>query len=129
MGTGGWGQSSKYTWQKICIGGCRTLRMSDLKKQLFRQIDTNDQMEVEKVERYLDLVKLYRKMNSSITKYGPMIEVENGSQKFLKPNPAIAQKVQISRAIITLGKDLNLDELGKKVVTDNQDDYNESDLT
>lgn len=102
--------------------------MSDLKKQLFRQIDTNDQMEVEKVERYLDLVKLYRKMNSSITKYGPMIEVENGSQKFLKSNPAIAQKVQISRAIITLGKDLNLDELGKKVVTD-PEDYNESDLT
>lgn len=102
--------------------------MSDLKKQLFRQVDMNDQMEVEKVERYLDLVKLYRKMNSSITKYGPMIEVENGSQKFLKPNPAIAQKVQISRAIITLGKDLNLDELGKKVVTD-PEDYNESDLT
>jgi hypothetical protein len=36
--------------------------------------------------------------------------------------------VQISRAIITLGKDLNLDELGKKVVTD-PEDYNESDLT
>lgn len=85
-------------------------------------------MEVEKVERYLDLVKLYRKMNSSITKYGPMIEVKNGSQEFLKPNPAIAQKVQISRAIITLGKDLNLDDLGGKVVTD-PEDYNESDLT
>ncbi|TXX26398.1 terminase, partial [Escherichia coli] len=28
--------------------------MSDLKKQLLRQIYVNDQMELEKVERYLD---------------------------------------------------------------------------
>lgn len=85
-------------------------------------------MEVEKVERYVDLVKLYKKMNSAISKHGPMIEVENGSQKFLKPNPAIAEKVKLSRAIIALGKDLNLDELGGKVVTDTKDDYSESDL-
>lgn len=35
--------------------------MADLKKQLMSQIDENDQLEVEKVERYLDLVKLYKK--------------------------------------------------------------------
>ena len=29
-------------------------------KQLMSQIDENDQLEVEKVERYLDLVKLYK---------------------------------------------------------------------
>ena len=77
-----------------------------MKKQLLKQIDENDQIELEKVERYIDLVKLYRKMNSSITKFGAIVEVENGTQKFVKPNPAIAEKVKISRALITLGKDL-----------------------
>ncbi|EOD7443598.1 P27 family phage terminase small subunit [Enterococcus faecalis] len=102
--------------------------MADLKKQLLKQIDENDQIELEKVERYIDLVKLYRKMNSSITKFGAIVEVENGTQKFVKPNPAIAEKVKISRALITLGKDLNLDPLDQ-TITDPDDDYDESDLT
>jgi phage terminase small subunit len=113
---------------KIFTRGCRTIRIADLKKQLLSQIDENDQLELEKVERYLDLVKLYKKMNSSITKYGAMVEIENGSQKFVKPNPAIAEKVKISRALIALGKDLNLDDTSK-IITDNEDDYSESDLT
>lgn len=104
------------------------MKQADLKKQLMSQIDENDQMEVEKVERYLDLVKLYRKMNTSIAKYGPMIEIENGSQKFLKPNPAIAEKIKLSSAIIRLGKDLNLENLNI-TITDPDDDYDESDLT
>ncbi|WP_142433437.1 P27 family phage terminase small subunit [Enterococcus mundtii] len=104
------------------------MKHADLKKQLLNQIDVNDQLELEKVERYLDLVKLYRKMNSAINKFGAMIEVENGSQKFVKPNPAIAEKIKISRAIIALGKDLNLDD-ASKIFTDNEDDYSESDLT
>jgi phage terminase small subunit len=104
------------------------IRIADLKKQLLSQIDENDQLELEKVERYLDLVRLYKKMNSSITRYGAMVEVENGSQKFVKPNPAIAEKVKISRALIALGKDLSLDDTSK-IITDNEDDYSESDLT
>ncbi|HEG4564957.1 TPA: P27 family phage terminase small subunit [Enterococcus faecalis] len=102
--------------------------MADLKKQLLKQIDENDQIELEKVERYIDLVKLYRKMNGSITKFGAIVEVENGTQKFVKPNPAIAEKVKISRALITLGKDLNLDPLDQ-TITAPDDDYDESDLT
>lgn len=104
------------------------MRQSDLKKQLMKQVDENDNLEVEKVERYLDLVRIYRKMNREISKHGIMIEVENGSQKFLKPNPAIAEKVKINGALIRLGKDLNL-EAGNLVITSNEDDYDESELT
>ncbi|MBP1044399.1 P27 family phage terminase small subunit [Vagococcus sp. BWB3-3] len=103
------------------------MKVSDLKRQLMLQVDLNDQMEVEKVERYIDLIKLYLKMNSSITKHGAMIEIENGSQKYMKPNPAIAEKVKLSRAIIALGKDLNLDVLNK-TITSTEEDYSEDDL-
>lgn len=105
------------------------MKQSDLKKQLMKQIDVNDQLELEKVERYLDLVSLYRKLNSAIKEYGAMVEVENGSQKFVKINPAIAEKIKVSGAIIKLGKDLNLDELSITVTDDSGDDYDESDLT
>lgn len=103
------------------------MKVSDLKKQLMAQVDLNDQMEVEKVERYIDLIKLYKKMNTAITKHGAMIEIENGSQKFLKPNPAIAEKIKINRSLIALGKDLNLDVLNK-TITSNEEDYSEGDL-
>lgn len=103
------------------------MRQSDLKKQLMKQVDENDNLEVEKVERYLDLVRLYRKMNREISKHGVMTEVHNGSQKFLKPNPAIAEKVKINGALIRLGKDLNLE--ADNLITSNEDDYDESDLT
>lgn len=92
------------------------------------QVDLNDQMEVEKVERYIDLIKLYKKMNQAINKYGPMIEIENGTQKYLKPNPAIAEKIKINRSLIALGKDLNLDDM-EKTITNTEDDYSEGDLT
>lgn len=104
------------------------MKQSELKKQLMNQVDVNDQMELEKVERYLDLVKIYRRLNKDIRKFGVMIEVKNGSQEFIKPNPAITEKMKINRALIALGKDLSLDE-SSKIITSNEDDYDESDLT
>ena len=104
------------------------MRQADLKKQLMSQIDANDQVELEKVERYLDLVRLYRKMNHAITKFGAIVEIENGSQKFVKPNPAIAEKIKISRSLIALGRDLNLDDTSK-IITSVDDEYSEDDLT
>ncbi|MED3275179.1 terminase, partial [Bacillus thuringiensis] len=38
-----------------------------LKEQLMNSIDTTDLVEVEKVERYIDLVKAFRKINKTIT--------------------------------------------------------------
>ncbi|WP_424685134.1 P27 family phage terminase small subunit [Enterococcus sp.] len=104
------------------------MKQADLKKQLMAQVDSNDQLKVEKVERYLDLVRIYRKLNTAISKFGPMIEVENGSQKFLKPNPAISEKIKLSAAITRLGKDLNLQD-SEMTLTDMDDEYDESDLT
>lgn len=42
-------------------------------------IDIKDLVEVEKVERYIDLVKAFRKMNRTINKEGDSVTVKNGS--------------------------------------------------
>ncbi|MED3273121.1 terminase, partial [Bacillus thuringiensis] len=44
-----------------------------LKEQLMNSIDTKDLVEVEKVERYIDLVKAFRKINKTITKEGESV--------------------------------------------------------
>lgn len=103
------------------------MNMKDLKKQLMSQVDENDKIAVEKVERYIELVELNKKMSVAIRKYGPVVEIENGPQRFIKPNPAIAEKLKINRVLIALGKDLELDDDGK-IVTSIDEEYSEDDL-
>ncbi|EHD5018730.1 P27 family phage terminase small subunit [Listeria monocytogenes] len=102
------------------------MNQSKIKKQLMGQIDENDEIEKEKVERYMSLVKMFYKLDKEIKSHGLMIETINGKQKFIKPNPAIAEKNKLNASLIALGKDLNLDE-PKKVLT-NEDSYSKSDL-
>ncbi|KAA9534125.1 P27 family phage terminase small subunit [Listeria monocytogenes] len=101
------------------------MNQKKLRKQLMDQIDENDEIEKEKVERYMSLVKMFYQLDKEIDR-GLMIETINGKQKFIKPNPAIAEKNKLNASLIALGKDLNLDE-PKKVLT-NEDSYSKSDL-
>ena len=80
--------------------------ISKLKKQLLDRIDTNDLAEVEKVERYIDLVKSFRKVNKTINEEGESVVTENGSQRFTKAHPLISERNKINSQLIALGKDI-----------------------
>ena len=80
------------------------MKIGELKNQLMNLIDSGNQIEVEKVERYLNLVKIYRELDKTLKKDGYMIEVRNGAQTFLKANSAIGEKVKINQALIKLGE-------------------------
>ncbi|WP_309476872.1 P27 family phage terminase small subunit [Bacillus sp. ISL-34] len=58
--------------------------VTELKKQLMSKIDKKDFVQVDKVERYIDLVKSFRKINKIINKEGETLTTKNGSQQFLK---------------------------------------------
>lgn len=84
--------------------------ISKLKKQLMDRIDTNDLAEVEKVERYIDLVKSFRKVNKTINEEGESVVTENGSQRFTKAHPLISERNKINSQLIALGKDIKFKE-------------------
>ncbi|WP_313897905.1 terminase [Bacillus thuringiensis] len=63
-----------------------------LKEQLMNSVDTTDLVEVEKVERYIDLVKAFRKINKTITKEGESVTIKNGTQVFVKAHPLISER-------------------------------------
>lgn len=88
-------------------------------------IDITDLVEVEKVERYIDLVKAFRKINKTITKEGESVTIQNGSQVFVKAHPLISERNKINSSLIALGRDI------KFVVKNNipNTGYNKSDLT
>ncbi|MBM6506688.1 hypothetical protein WL766_06365 [Staphylococcus pasteuri] len=77
---------------------------------LMSQIDTNNNVEVEKVERYINLLKLFYALDVYIEQSGPITIVKNASQEFVKANPAIAEKNKVSGSLLALEKSFQLDK-------------------
>lgn len=91
-----------------------------IKKYLLTQVDENNPVEVEKVERYANLLKLFYALDKEIKAHGTLVETVNASQKFLKPNPAVAEKNKINASLLAIEKTFNLD---KKDSDEPADDY------
>lgn len=100
--------------------------LTKVKKELLKRIDSNDSIQLEKVDRYINLLDIYYKLDEAIEEFGTMITTVNGSQRFTKPNPAIAEKNKINSSLIALGRDLGLDASPK--TGDPSAGYDKSDL-
>ena len=100
--------------------------ITKLKEQLMGKIDVNDLVQVEKVERYIELVKSFRKISKSIDKEGESVTTNNGPQVFIKAHPLISERNKINSQLIALGKDID-EHLKAKTPNDNKG-YSTSDL-
>lgn len=78
--------------------------IKDLESQLMSRIDTEDFVQVEKVERYINLVKSFRKINKTIEKEGESITTENGSQRFTKAHPLIGERNKVNASLLNIEK-------------------------
>ncbi|WP_241475473.1 P27 family phage terminase small subunit [Priestia flexa] len=101
--------------------------ISDLKAQLMRQIDVNDLVQVEKVERYVSLVESFRNADETIKREGESITTENGSQRFTKAHPLIGERNKINSSLIALGKDIDSYRVSDQPSRESND-YDNSDL-
>lgn len=81
--------------------------LGQLKKQLLSRIDTEDLLEVNKVERMIKLLDDMQKCDAEIKKEGISIIVENGSQRYIKSHPSLNDKVKINAQLISLEKTIN----------------------
>lgn len=86
------------------------VKITDLKDQLMKKINVEDVSQVEKVERYIDLVKSFRKINSIILKEGETVVTENGAQRFTKAHPLLGERNKINTSLISMEKSFNFDE-------------------
>lgn len=76
--------------------------IDELEKELLSKIDTASQKELEKVNRYINLIRLFYDLDESIKTEGAMVMTENGAQRFLKPNPAIQEKNRINTQLLSI---------------------------
>lgn len=86
------------------------MNADDIKKELLSKINKKDAVQVEKVERYMNLLYIYYSLDESIKEDGTMVVTENGAQRFIKPNPAIAEKNKISGSLLALEKSFEFDK-------------------
>jgi phage terminase small subunit len=78
--------------------------VKSLQKQLMEKIDTDDLVQVEKVERYIKLVESFRRINKFIEDEGESITTENGAQRFTKAHPLIGERNKINASLLSIEK-------------------------
>lgn len=64
-------------------------------------------VEVKKIKRYIQLLKLDEACDLAIKKDGATIIIENGTQRFIKTHPAMTEKMKINTQLIALEKSFN----------------------
>lgn len=83
------------------------MNRAKMHKELLAQVNQESSVAVEKVERYLAMAVLVSKLTKVAAKE-PMITVKNGSQEYIKANPALAEVNRLNTSLIALGKDMGL---------------------
>lgn len=78
----------------------------ELKKQLLSRIDTEDLLEVKKINDLIRLHELDAECDKVIDRDGVSIVIENGSQKFIKSHPSMNEKMKINAQKIALEKSI-----------------------
>lgn len=95
-----------------------------LREQLMKKIDTSNLIEVEKVNRYIEHIESYRRMEEIIKREGESVTTINASQEFIKAHPLLNEKNKVNTAIINIERSFNF-------IDDNEDDkpkFSASDL-
>lgn len=82
------------------------MNFDELKKQLLARIDTDDLLEVKKVNDLIRLHELDAACDKVIDRDGVSIVIENGSQKFIKSHPSMNEKMKINAQKIALEKSI-----------------------
>ncbi|MER2057851.1 MAG: terminase [Niallia sp.] len=80
--------------------------LEKLKKQLLSRVDTDDLLEIKKINNLIRLYELDAKCDEIINQEGVRIIIENGKQRFIKSHPSMNEKMKINAQIIALEKSI-----------------------
>ncbi|WZX99628.1 P27 family phage terminase small subunit [Bacillus sp. FSL W7-1360] len=81
-----------------------TVDIKKLQEQLMNKIDEADLVQVEKVERYIDLVDSLKRVTETIKREGESVTTKNGAQEFTKAHPLISERNKINASLLSIEK-------------------------
>lgn len=82
-----------------------------IRAYLLEKIEQDNPIQLEKVERYINLLKIFYKLDANIKEHGTIVETINASQTFLKANPAVAEKNKINSSLLSIEKSFGLEKI------------------
>ncbi|WP_336831202.1 P27 family phage terminase small subunit [Staphylococcus saprophyticus] len=82
-----------------------------IEQYLLGQIEKDNPVQVEKVQRYLNLLDIFYKLDQNIKDYGTLVETKNASQTFLKTNPAVAEKSKVNSSLLSIEKSFGFEKI------------------
>ncbi|MFT9005010.1 MAG: P27 family phage terminase small subunit [Liquorilactobacillus hordei] len=100
------------------------MNQKKMREELLSKINSDSQIEIEKVERYCLLVKHFAAIERKVGNDN-LVVVKNGSQEYWKVNPGISEMNKINAQLINLGKDMGLSAPPGSI---QGDDYGAGDL-
>lgn len=75
-----------------------------LKKYLLSRIDKTDIVQVEKVERYVNMKQMLDRLMKKVEEDGDTVVTENGSQSFTKAHPLIGDINKLNAQMLNIEK-------------------------
>jgi phage terminase small subunit len=78
-----------------------------LKDYLVSRVDTSSPVEVEKIGRYLKNIEIYRRMERTVKKEGLSVNVQNGSQSYVKSHPLLNEMKKVNDSIMNIERTFN----------------------
>ncbi|SFK95087.1 P27 family phage terminase small subunit [Salinicoccus halodurans] len=83
------------------------IAMAKVERYLISKIDNDDHSAIEVVDRYIDLMRMFRRMQKQIYDDGPTVEIQNGEQNYVKAHPLINDMKNINAQMLNLKKDID----------------------
>lgn len=83
------------------------IAINKLSDYYMSRIDQGNLSVLENVQRYIELVQLYRSMQKQVKKDGPSVPINNGNQSYIKSHPLISDMKNINAQLINLKKDID----------------------
>ncbi|MCJ1765833.1 P27 family phage terminase small subunit [Mammaliicoccus sciuri] len=75
-----------------------------IRDYLLTQIEEDNPVHLEKIERYINLLRIFYMLDKNVEEHGTVVKTVNASQTFLKTNPAVTEKNKISASLLAIEK-------------------------
>ena len=91
-------------------GGDIVIKTKDIKKYLLDNVEEQDPVTLEKIDRYIEFVEVLQMLLNTVKEVGVTTITTNATQKFTKANPALAEINKLNTQLLNIERSFKFKE-------------------
>ena len=91
-------------------GGDIGIKTKDIKKYLLDNVEGQDPVTLEKIDRYIEFVDVLQMLLNTVKEVGVTTVTTNATQKFTKANPALAEINKLNTQLLNIERSFKFKE-------------------